>query len=145
MIGDSGKKGKTEIQRFEYLENKKRFLDQINSIFCKYLRAIIWWKNEKSLRKLEKNFIFRCFFSSVTSFWNWSKCIFVFAQEDTVLKVVPLAKNSPVWTIEKMFSCSWYYFLFQHHGDVIECLDLLVHWTYCNKLWNLPNLIRYEK
>ena len=27
------KKGSTEIQKFEYLENKKSFLDEIKSIF----------------------------------------------------------------------------------------------------------------
>ena len=27
------KKGEPEIQKFEYLENKKRFLDEIKSIF----------------------------------------------------------------------------------------------------------------
>ena len=32
--------GKLEIQKFEYLENKKRFLDEIKSIFHNYLRAI---------------------------------------------------------------------------------------------------------
>ena len=36
------KEGKTEIQKFEYLENKKSFLDEAKSIFHNYLRAIIW-------------------------------------------------------------------------------------------------------
>ena len=37
----------TEIQKFEYLENEESFLDEIKSIFHSYLKAIIWWKNEK--------------------------------------------------------------------------------------------------
>ena len=44
---DRKKKGKMKIQKFEYLENEKSFLDEIKSIFRNYLRAIIWWKKEK--------------------------------------------------------------------------------------------------
>ena len=33
--------GKLEIQKFEYLENEKSFLDDVKSIFHNYLRAII--------------------------------------------------------------------------------------------------------
>ena len=36
------KEGKTEIQKFECLENEKSFLDEIKSIFHNYLRAITW-------------------------------------------------------------------------------------------------------
>ena len=38
------KEGKTKIQKFEYLKNEKRFLDEIKRIFHNYLRAIyiIW-------------------------------------------------------------------------------------------------------
>ena len=32
---------------FEYLENEKGFLDEMNSVFHNFLRAIIWWKNRK--------------------------------------------------------------------------------------------------
>ena len=32
--------GKLEIQKFEYLENEKRFLDEIKSIFQSYLRVV---------------------------------------------------------------------------------------------------------
>ena len=39
---DREKKGKTEIQKFEYFDNEKSFLDEIKSIFCNYLRAVIW-------------------------------------------------------------------------------------------------------
>ena len=41
------KEGKTEIQKFECLEDEKCFLDEIKRIFQNYLRAIIWWKNGK--------------------------------------------------------------------------------------------------
>ena len=36
------KEGKTEIQKFVYLENEKSFLDKIKIIFHNYLSAIIW-------------------------------------------------------------------------------------------------------
>ena len=35
------------VHKFEYLKNKKNFLDEIKRIFHNYLRAIIWLKNEK--------------------------------------------------------------------------------------------------
>ena len=34
---------KMEIQKFKYLENKKRFLDEIKNTFHSFWRAIIWW------------------------------------------------------------------------------------------------------
>ena len=43
-MADRKKEGKTEIQKFEYHDNEKNFLDEIKSIFCNYLRAAIWWK-----------------------------------------------------------------------------------------------------
>ena len=33
------KKGKTKIQKFEYLENERGFSDEIKSIFHNYLRG----------------------------------------------------------------------------------------------------------
>ena len=39
---DREKKGKTEIQKFEYLDNEKSFLDEVKSIFPNYLRSVIW-------------------------------------------------------------------------------------------------------
>ena len=42
------KKGKAEIQKFEYLEDKKCFLLEIKSISHKYLRVTIWWINKKN-------------------------------------------------------------------------------------------------
>ena len=44
QTADREKKGKTNIQKFEYLENEKSFLDEIRSIFHSFWRAIIWWK-----------------------------------------------------------------------------------------------------
>ena len=37
-----GEKAKTEIQKFEYLENEKSFLDEIKSFFHNFLRVVIW-------------------------------------------------------------------------------------------------------
>ena len=39
--GKSGKK-EEKIQKFEYLENKKSFLDEIKNIFHSFRRAVIW-------------------------------------------------------------------------------------------------------
>ena len=36
------KERKSEIQKFEYIDNEKSFSDEIKSIFRNYLRAIIW-------------------------------------------------------------------------------------------------------
>ena len=41
--GWQGKK-KTKIQKLEYLENEKSFLDEIKNIFQSFWRAITWWK-----------------------------------------------------------------------------------------------------
>ena len=41
-MADKEKQGKTEIQKFEYLENEKGFLDEIKNIFHSFRRAIIW-------------------------------------------------------------------------------------------------------
>ena len=39
----TGKKEvKTNIQKFDYIENKKSFLDEIKDIFHSFQRAIIW-------------------------------------------------------------------------------------------------------
>ena len=46
-MADREKKGKTNIQKFEYLENEKSFLDEIKDIFRSFWRAIIWWKKKK--------------------------------------------------------------------------------------------------
>ena len=35
---------KMKIQKFEYLKNKKSFLDEMKNIFHSFWKAIIWWK-----------------------------------------------------------------------------------------------------
>ena len=41
MTKGEGDEGKSEIQKCEYLENEKNFLDEVKSIFHNYLSAII--------------------------------------------------------------------------------------------------------
>ena len=45
---ESGKCGKEKMQKFEYLENEKSFLDELKNIFHRFWRAIIWRKNKKN-------------------------------------------------------------------------------------------------
>ena len=42
MTEGEGNEGKSEIQKFNYLENEKNFLDEVKSIFHDYLSAIIF-------------------------------------------------------------------------------------------------------
>ena len=42
MAGLGEKEWETKIQKFEYLENEKSFLDEIKNIFLVFDRAIIW-------------------------------------------------------------------------------------------------------
>ena len=54
------KEGKMEIQKFKYLKNKNSFLDEIESIFHSFWRAILCWKklsivDTSILRKLTKS------------------------------------------------------------------------------------------
>ena len=44
-----GKEGKL-LQKFEYIENKKSFFNEIKNIFCSFWRAIIWWKNKNLIK-----------------------------------------------------------------------------------------------
>ena len=41
-MADREKKRGRKIQKYEYLENEKSFLDEIKSIFHSFLKAIIW-------------------------------------------------------------------------------------------------------
>ena len=50
------KGGRTEIQKNEYLENEKSFLDEIKSIFHSFWKAIIWWKNKNLMKIVDTNF-----------------------------------------------------------------------------------------
>ena len=49
---ESGKCGKEEekSQKFEYLKNKKSFLDEVKNIFHSFWRPIFWWKNKKLIK-----------------------------------------------------------------------------------------------
>ena len=57
MAEGEEEEGKSEIQKFEYLENEKNFLDEVEIIFHNYLSAIIYWINkiEGTSLKLSKN------------------------------------------------------------------------------------------
>ena len=44
-----GKEGK-KLQKFEYLKNKKIFLDEIKNLFYSFSKAIIWWKNKNLIK-----------------------------------------------------------------------------------------------
>ena len=43
-MADRENTGEDGIQKFEYIDNEKSFLDEIKSIFRNYLRAVSWWK-----------------------------------------------------------------------------------------------------
>ena len=45
-----------EIQKFEYHENEKGFLDEMKSIFHSFWRAIIWWKNKNLMKIVDTSF-----------------------------------------------------------------------------------------
>ena len=53
--GKFGKEGK-KSWKFEYLENKKSFLDEIESIFHSFWRSVIWWKNKNLIKKGDTSF-----------------------------------------------------------------------------------------
>ena len=42
-MNDGNNEGRSEIQNFKYLENKKSILDEIQSFLHNYLRANISW------------------------------------------------------------------------------------------------------
>ena len=41
-MADREKKRKTDVQKHEYLENEKIFLDEIKTIFHSFRKAIVW-------------------------------------------------------------------------------------------------------
>ena len=47
--GKCGKEGK-KLQKFDYLKNKKNFLDEIKNIFYSLWQSIIWWKNKNLIK-----------------------------------------------------------------------------------------------
>ena len=50
------KKGRTEIQKNEYLENEKSSLDEIKTIFHSFWRAIIRGKNKNLMKVADTSF-----------------------------------------------------------------------------------------
>ena len=50
--GKCGAEGK-KLQKFEYLENKKSFLDEIKNIFHIFWKLTIWWKNKNLIKNSE--------------------------------------------------------------------------------------------
>ena len=56
---ESGKCEEEEekLQKFEYLENKNSFLDEIKNIFHTFWRAIIWCKNKNLIKKWTQSLI----------------------------------------------------------------------------------------
>ena len=68
-----GKEGE-KLQKFEYLENKKSFRDEIKNIFHSFWRAIIWWKNKlikSSRHKLYAThlIVFKMYFALTSVTW----------------------------------------------------------------------------
>ena len=53
------KSGNMEIQKFEYLESKKSFLDGIKNICHSFWRAIIWWKRKICYKIADTSFKFK--------------------------------------------------------------------------------------
>ena len=47
--GNCGKEG-NKLQKLEYLENEKSFLDAIKNFFHSFWRPIIWWKNKNLMK-----------------------------------------------------------------------------------------------
>ena len=56
-MADRENTGEDGIQKFEYIDNEKSFLDEIKSIFCNYLRAVIWWKKWKIVDTSFKGYV----------------------------------------------------------------------------------------
>ena len=66
--GKCGKEGK-KLQKSEYLENEKSFLDEIKNIFHSFWRIIVWWKNKHLMKnsghKLQRITVKKFIFSKV--------------------------------------------------------------------------------
>ena len=44
------------MQKIEYLENEKNFLDERKSIIFSFWRTIIWWKNKNLMEIADTSF-----------------------------------------------------------------------------------------
>ena len=51
--GNCGKKEK-KLQKIEYLGNEKSFLDEMENIYHKFWRTIIWWKNKTLIKSSQR-------------------------------------------------------------------------------------------
>ena len=59
-----------EIQKIEYLENEKSFLDAIKNIFHSFWRAIIWW-SIKFFKKIA-DASFKVGYEPLFLEWTWA-------------------------------------------------------------------------
>ena len=64
------KEEKKEIQKFEYLENKESFLNELKTIICNSLKAIIWLK-------------------------KWTQALKIFFSKFDILKLASHVVNTP--------------------------------------------------
>ena len=91
------RKGRGKNTKFECLENKKSFLDEIKNIFRSLWRALIWWKN-KNLKKLWTQDLERELLISL----NASENILVFSDKKS-WKIFQLLSMLKIWNIGKSF------------------------------------------
>ena len=121
------KERKTKIQKFEYLENEKSFLDEIRNIFHSFLTAIIWWKikfgKKQQTQALSKN-------PWIDVIWTkrvvYSK-ILVFLQDNIFTKY-----NISALTISAIS-----FLFFALYKLSMETCCFLLWLTYCQKLFVL--------
>ena len=50
-----------KLQKFEYLDSEKSFLDEIKNIFHNFCKAIIWWNNKNLIKIADTGFKFEKF------------------------------------------------------------------------------------
>ena len=89
------KEGRTEIQKIEYLENEKSFLDEIKSIFHSFWRAIIWWK--KLIKIADTSFklvYFMCHRYTITSKTKIEKTVNLSCPAVTILLLAIKAESN---------------------------------------------------
>ena len=73
--GQVEKEGRIEIQKIEYLQDEKSFLEEIKSIFHSFWRAIMWWKNKNLMKIADTNFKKHGFYQDHTkSFTVYTDC-----------------------------------------------------------------------
>ena len=88
MTEGEGEKGKSEIQRSEYLKNEKNFLDEGKRVFYNYVSAIIYWIKEKlgtqvlsCLRILRNTIIIKRRPRTTTNIYDGTSCEIVYGFE----------------------------------------------------------------